>query len=114
MKTGAQIALEAMEKEYARLKRLEAAAKKECDENMNAACEIINVQKEFIELMKSGECYKEELRKLELLEKRDKRARRALAKDILKLTDKHINYQFAAEDLMREIIYFKLGNKLAD
>lgn len=113
-KTGAQIAVEAMEKEYARLKRLEAAAEKEVDENLNSVSEIISVHKEFVEIVNSGRHDKEALRNLDLLKKRDRKARKAMKKNIIDLRNKHVECKFAAEDLMKEIIKFKFINRLAD
>lgn len=114
VRSGEEIAIEAMEKELAKLNKIAAKAKSECDEVCGAGSELISIHNEFVEIVKSKETGKAVLDRLSNLQRRKKRAKSLLKKSILDLSDKQINAEVEASRLAFSIQEMKFRFGLRD
>ena len=111
MKTGKELAIEAMKKDFNRLSRAADRAKNEADERINITIELIAIHQEFVKIAKSDENTKEILKKLDSLQGRKKNAEKIRKKDLLKLIDKQSFAEINRDSLGQEIqmMEFKLS-----
>jgi hypothetical protein len=86
--SGDELVLHALEREYKRLSSIADKAHREYQHFENAGNDLIEVNKEFIALMNSGKTDDTTIAKLQDLKEREEKARKTLAKDYLKLSDK--------------------------
>jgi len=103
IKSGKQLAINAMKKELARLKKIADAARAEHDEYINSASVIIGVRNEFVNIVKSKETGKHVVRKLESLQKINNKALSVAEKDFSKILEKLIAAELAVKELAKEI-----------
>ncbi len=103
MKTGEEIVLAAIKKEFRLLSKKADKAKKECDEYFSVGTEMLAIHKEFAEIIKSKKHGDEVLKKLDLLKKRSDKTEQIRKKDYLKLSDREFNSKMEADKLMTEI-----------
>ena len=91
------------EKEFTRLTKLATKAKKESDECMEVGSELIAIQSEFADIVKSGENGVHVLKKLDDLKKRSDKADKIRKKDLLKVFDRHYEAEGNAHALGSQI-----------
>ena len=103
MHKGEELTLKALKKELSRLERLADKAKAECDECINIGTELIDIHKEFAAIVKSKECNKATIKKLDDLKIRSKKAEKIRKKDLLKLMDKENDTRINVSYLQAEI-----------
>jgi hypothetical protein len=104
MKTGDELVLQAMRREFARLSRIADKAKAEADEALNIGTEYMEIHKELIEIVNSKEHGKKEvLEKMKSLKLRRGRADRIMKKDMAKLIEKEVDAQVERDTLGIEI-----------
>ena len=103
MRTGEELALNAMKKEYTLLSRKADKAKKEADEYMSVGTELIAIHNEFVKIVKAKDHGEEVLKKLDVLKKRSEKAEKIRKKDLVKLIDKESETRFTADSLSHEI-----------
>jgi predicted PilT family ATPase len=103
MRTGDELALDAMKNEHKRLCRRAAKAAKDADEYMEITTEALAIHEEFATIVKSGEHGEAVLKKLDDLTKRRDRVERILKKDLITLLDKQSEAECERDRLAREI-----------
>lgn len=113
MLRGEELAYNALKKEVKRLSKATDKAKAEYDEYMNIHHEMISINQEFAEIVKSKEHGKHVLDKLNALKKRSDRCDRVRKKDLLRLIDRHIELQLDRDSVAEEMymMEFRLGLK---
>ena len=115
MKSGEELALAAMKKEFKRLSKVAEKAKHEADEYMHMGSEFIAIHQEFSDIVKSGEHGEKVIKKLDALKKRRDKVDRIRKKDLIKLVDKETHTQIERDSLGSEIqmLEFKLSMRKA-
>ena len=115
IKTGEELALNAMKKEFKVLSRAADRAKKEADEYMEVGTEIIAIHRELAEIVKQKLSSETVVKKLALLKKRSERAEKIRKKDLIKLLDKQNDTEFNRDNLGHEIqmMEFKISLRKA-
>lgn len=103
VRSGQELALIAMKKEFIKLTATHTKAKAEADGYLNVGTEMLAIHSEFAEIVKSKETGKSTIAKLDKLQKRRAAADKIRAKDFLKLCDKENESQFEAQNLLHEI-----------
>ena len=73
MKSGSELAISAMKKEFARLSKAADRAKHESDEYLGIGSEMIAIHNEFAEIVKSKDHSEATIKKLGVLSARSKR-----------------------------------------
>ena len=112
MRTGENIALAAMKKEFKRLCRIADKAKAEADENMGIASEMLAIHQEFVEIVNSKEHGEHVIKKLESLQKRRDKAQKILDKDLLTLINKQSEAEINRDSLGSEIQMLELRRSM--
>ena len=103
MRTGEELTLIAMKKEFKSLSRKAGRAKKSTDEYMEIGSELLAIHNEFAEIVKSGEHGKGVIKKLDALKVRSGHAEKIRKKDLIKLLDKQSEAEIARDALGSEI-----------
>lgn len=103
MKSGKELILIAMKKEFKRLSRIADKAKAEADEYMSSGSEFIAIHNELCEIINSKETGKSVLKKLNDLQARRDRAEKIRKKDFIKLIDKQSDAEIDRDNLHSEI-----------
>lgn len=103
MKSGEELALDAMKKELKRLTKAAEKAKQEADECCNITSEYIAIHNEFAEIVSSGESGQPVIDKLNSLKRRRDRANKIMNKDLIMLLDKQSEAELARDSLAGEI-----------
>ena len=115
MRTGEEIALGAMRKEFSVLSRKADRAKKEADECVTVGSELIAIHEEFVEIVKAKATGEAVIKKLEVLQTRSNRAEKIRKKSLIKLLEKQSETEFERDNLGREIqmMEFSLSRRKA-
>jgi hypothetical protein len=107
--TGQLVSIKAMEKELNIISARANRYKKEIDESISIGDEFVAIHKEFAAIInEKSRDHESVLKKLDVLKAREKRARKIMARDICKLTDKQVKAESEASSLRSEIYYAKL------
>jgi len=101
--SGEELALVAMKKEFSRLEKIAERAKAEADEYMSIGTEMLSINQEFVEIVKSKEVNESSLKKLNALKKRSDKAEKIQKKDFIKLIDKQSDAEINRDRLAYEI-----------
>jgi len=103
MRTGEQLAISAIKKEYSRLCKIAEKAKLELDEYFNAGTAMIDLSRELTAIVSSKEVGAPLVKKLEALQKRRDRLLRIASKDIIALSDRQIKADIERDNLLRHL-----------
>jgi len=90
---GEEIALQAMKKEHARLRKIADKAKAEVDAYCSVGSEMLSIYDELRKIIESKETGKHILDKLSTLQKREKAANKLMAADFTAISER----QYVAE-----------------
>jgi hypothetical protein len=103
VKTGEELAIAAMRKEYVKLCKVADKAKAECDECVSIGTEAIAIHNEFAAIVAAKETGQHVVDKLEALQKRQKRVNRIVDKSIIDLCDKQHKAECERDRLLGQI-----------
>ncbi len=107
MRSGEQLSLIAMKKEFKLLAKQAEKAKKECDEYLNIGTESISIHNEFKKIVDSKEFGEHIQKKLDSLISRSNKCKRIQKKDFLKLCDKQSTLEIERDNLNFEISHLE-------
>lgn len=103
MRTGEQLSLVAMKKEFSRLSKIADKKKAICDDACNCGSNLIEIYKQANELIKAKDYSPEGMKKMQKLANEEKRIKKLLKADIVKLMDDQIHAEIERDNLWREI-----------
>jgi hypothetical protein len=102
-KTGNELALIAMKKDFVRFSKIADNAEKEVNEWIRLGSEEISIHEEFIKITNLKESTRASLKKLKELGKRSERVNKLKKKNLLRLIDAQNNAEINKDSLGREI-----------
>lgn len=108
MRTQEQILVDALTRELARTQRLADKAKAAADECSAAPGKLIAVNREFVEIVHSRATGPKVLKRLEELKQCDTLARRAMARDFVKLLDAQFHAEHDRDQVARALEHARL------
>lgn len=103
MRTGEELKLSAMRREFSRLSKVADKAKKEADEVATIGSEFVAIHEELSKIVSSGLTGDAIINQLDTLKKRQARADRIVKKDLVSLLDREHHAIFERDLLGREI-----------
>lgn len=111
-KTGDELVLAALNRDFKRLSRLAEKAKEEADECANVGSEFFAIHEEFQRIVEEKRHDKETLKRLEDLQKREAKARKIMGKNLVSLFDKQSQAEIDRDTLGAEIkkLEFRIKN----
>lgn len=111
MRSGEQLSLIAMKKEFAKLSKIADKKKAVCDDACSCGSQLIEVYKQANEIIKAKDYSEDGMKKMKSLADEEKRLKKLLGADIVKLMDDQINAEIERDNLGREIktIEFRLN-----
>jgi hypothetical protein len=103
MRSGEQLSLVAMKKEFARLSKIADKKKAICDDACSCGSKLIDLYKKANELIKSKDFTPEGIKKVQALADEEKRLHKIMKSDLVKIMDEQINAEIERDNLGREI-----------
>ena len=109
---GEDIALQAMKKEHARLRKIADKAKAEVDAYCNVGSELLAIHEELREIVALKEYGQHILDRLEALKKRDTAARKLMNADFMDISNKQFEAESNAQALAGEISVLEMRRSI--
>lgn len=103
MRSGEELSLAAMKKEFARLSKIADKKKAICDDACSCGTKLLDVYRQANELIQAKDFTPEAVKKVQDLANEEKRLQKLMKSDIVKLMDEQINSEFERDNLGREI-----------
>lgn len=113
MRSGQDLALEALRVAHKKLQATAEKAKREADEYLECGTEMIAIHRELADIVSSKETGNHVVKQLEVLKKRRDKVDRIRKKDFIKLIDKQHNAEIERDNLGSEIsmLEFRIGRR---
>lgn len=102
--SGDQLALIAMKKEHKRLSQIAEKKKAICDEACHVGTNLINVYKQAEKLISEKDYSESGIKKIEKLANEEKRLKKLMKADLVKIMDEQIHAEIDRDSLYREIM----------
>lgn len=114
MKTGEDLVLQALKREFTRLSRIAEKAKAQADEHIGIGSEYIDIHKELHSIVSSKEHGKKIIKRLDALQVRRDKADRVMKKDSAKLFDRQHEAEHDRDSLGSEISMIEFRKSLRE
>lgn len=111
MRSGEELSLVAMKKEFARLSKIASKKKAICDDVCSCGTKLIDLYKQASELIQAKDFTPEGVKKVQALANEEKRLQKLMKSDLVKIMDDQVNAEIERDNLGHEIsmIEFRLN-----